>query len=438
MKIFTNLMICLLFPLFLHSQINLGTASSFAVLGSTTVTNTGPSIINGDLGVSPGTAITGFPPGVVNGIIHSNDITAITAQSDALHAYNAAASLTPTTVLTGQDLGGKTLNAGVYFFSSSAGLTGALTLDAQGNPNAQFVFQIGSNLTTASASQVILINGAVASNVFWQVGMSATLGTFSIFEGNILAHTAITVTTGVSSTGSLVALNAAVTLDTNLIDTVPALTISKTHAPASFTIDEQGVYVIIVGNRGTVATSGTITVVDTLPLGLTPVSENGTGWTFSTVGQVVTATTTNSIAAGGDAPPILLLVNVDANAGPILTNTATVSGGGSASVFVADVTPILPLTSPLPPTHFTGRQLKTIFLSQTERFNHLKWSSSESPLVVRYILFRNNKQIDTITGTGPYHYNDHNRHKNQKDVYTLIAVDSNGLQSTPVTTTVPK
>jgi Ice-binding-like/PEP-CTERM motif len=205
------------------APINLGTSGNFAVLAGTTVTNTGPSVIDGgDVGVSPGSAITGFPPGatVPPFVLHAADAVAAQAQVDLTTAYNAAAGLAPTQDLTGQDLGGLTLTPGVYFFSSSAQLTGTLTLNDQGNPNAQFVFQIGSTLTTASNSSVVSINGGSmpGCDVFWQIGSSATLGTGTAFEGHILALTSITMTTGATILdGSALARNGAVTLDTNTI-----------------------------------------------------------------------------------------------------------------------------------------------------------------------------------------------------------------------------
>ena len=137
----------------------LGTAANFAVLAGSTVTNTGPTVLTGGLGVSPGTAVTGFPPGAVTGgTIHAADAVAAQAQTDLTTAYTTAAGLTPTADLTGQDLGGLTLTPGVYHFASSAQLTGTLTLDSLGDPNAEFVFQIGSTLTTASNSHVVEIN----------------------------------------------------------------------------------------------------------------------------------------------------------------------------------------------------------------------------------------------------------------------------------------
>jgi hypothetical protein len=209
---------------FAQSAVPLGTAANFAVLGGTTVTNTGATTIDGSVGVAPGTAITGFPPGVVTGgAIHPGDATAVQAQSDLTVAYNDAAAETVTQVLTGQDLGGLTLTPGVYFFASSAQLTGTLTLNGLGNANAIFVFQIGSTLTTATNAAVTAINGAQSANIFWQVGSSATLGSGTSFIGNILALTSITTTTGAFVAGRLLARNGAVTLDTNAINYPPSI-----------------------------------------------------------------------------------------------------------------------------------------------------------------------------------------------------------------------
>jgi hypothetical protein len=197
----------------------LGTAGSFAVLGGSAVTNTGPSVLNGDLGVSPGTATSGFPPGTFTGALHSADAVALQAQTDVTTAYNALAGQPCDTNLTGQDLGGLTLIPGVYCFTSSAQLTGALTLNAQGNSDSVWVFQVGSTLTTASNSSVSIINGGSGPvcNLYWQVGSSATLGTTTAFKGNILALTSITLNTNANLVGRVLARNGAVTLDSNTV-----------------------------------------------------------------------------------------------------------------------------------------------------------------------------------------------------------------------------
>jgi hypothetical protein len=218
--------------------VGLGTAGSFAVLAGSTVTNTGPSVANGDLGVSPGTAVTGFPPGTVNGTIHAADAVAGQAQTDTTTAYNDAAGRTPAVSVSG-DLGGSMLTPGVYKSSSSLGLTGDVTLDAQGDSSAVFIFQVGSTLTTASNSRVVLVGGANACNVYWQIGSSATLGTNSTFNGTILALTSITLNTGANIDGAALARNGAVTMDDNVItrhncaSTAPGTTTPGSTAPGS-------------------------------------------------------------------------------------------------------------------------------------------------------------------------------------------------------------
>jgi hypothetical protein len=169
-----------------QAPVGLGTDGSFAVLAGSTVTNTGPSVISGSVGLDPGSAVIGFPPGIVTATVSG-------------------------------DLAGRTLTSGVYTSASSLGLSGALTLDAQGDPNAVFVFQAGSSLIVGSSSQVNLIGGAQACNVYWQVGSSATIGTGAAFVGNILALTSISMTTGATLQGRALARNGAVTLDTNTI-----------------------------------------------------------------------------------------------------------------------------------------------------------------------------------------------------------------------------
>jgi hypothetical protein len=208
----------------------IGTAGNYGAFAGSTVTNTGPTLILGGLGVSPGSAITGFAavdggPGLFTGTLSQANAVATQAAIDIHASYDALAALSFGTDLTGQDLGGLVLTPGVYRFTSSAQLTGTLTLDAQGDADARFVFQIGSTLTTASNSLVALINPAIGmecgpeSGLYWQIGSSATIGTGSDFAGNLLALSSITLDTGASiDYGRALAINGAVTLDSNRID----------------------------------------------------------------------------------------------------------------------------------------------------------------------------------------------------------------------------
>ncbi len=268
---------------------SLGTAASFAVLGAATVTNTGPTILKGDLGVSPGPSCTGFlspctgGPGTVTGTIHVADSVATQAKADAANAYMfAVAQACTITFPPITDIGGTTLTPGVYCFPSSAGVTGTLTLDAQGNPNAVFIFKIGSTLITASAANVMLINGAQPSNVFWQVGSSATLGTTTSFAGSIVALASITATTAATSSCGLYALNGAVTLDSNIIQTCSSPVPQPTGA---------------LGAAASFAVLGAATVTNTGPtmlmgdLGVSP-GPSCTGFVFPCTGGpgIVTGT----------------------------------------------------------------------------------------------------------------------------------------------------
>ncbi|MEU5632658.1 ice-binding family protein, partial [Streptomyces rishiriensis] len=199
------------------TQVPLGTAASFSVLAGQGVTNTGPSLISHDLGTHPNPSITGFPPGQVLGAVHAADAVALQAKSDLVTAYNNAAGQATDFALAAGIGNGQTLLPGVHTAVSGVGLTGDLILDAGGNPNAVWVFQIPEALTTATSSRVLLTNGASACNVFWQIGSSATLGTTSTFVGTIMALTSISVTTGTNIEGRALARNGSVTLDNNRI-----------------------------------------------------------------------------------------------------------------------------------------------------------------------------------------------------------------------------
>ncbi|HUS21716.1 MAG TPA: ice-binding family protein, partial [Aeromicrobium sp.] len=300
------------------SAVGLGTAGSFAVLGGSTVTNTGPSVITGDLGVSPGTSITGFPPGIVIGTIHATDAVALQAQADVTTAYNNVANQPCDTDLTGQDLGGLTLTAGVYCFSSTAQLTGTLTLNGQNDPDAVFIFQIGSALTTASASSVSFTNSAQQCNVFWQVGASATIGSATAFAGNILALTSITMTTGASLDGRALARNGAVTLDTNVITRATCDQAGSTECTSTL---NGGVYDDIVVPDGATCTLVGVVVIGDV-----------------TVGTRSTLVTSAQTQIGGDVTAVgaksVRLINTDV-AGDILlsyTRGSIVIGAENCSV----------------------------------------------------------------------------------------------------------
>ena len=284
---------------------SLGTAGSFGILGGSTVTNTGPSIVIGDLGVSPGTAITGFPPGtVVGGTIHAADAVAAQAQNATTAAYNNLASQACNTSFgVPTDLVGMTLVPGTYCFASSAALTGALALDAQGDPNAVWVFKIGSTLITGSNASVVTTNGAQACNVFWQVGSSATIGTGTAFAGNVLALTSITLATNASLSGRALAQNGAVTLDWNVVSIaacgVPPVTpvpptLGKAFSPASINAGANSTLTITLSNADTSAAMLSAPLIDTLPTGLlvaaTPNAATTCGGTVTTSASSVTLT----------------------------------------------------------------------------------------------------------------------------------------------------
>ncbi|MEO6988593.1 MAG: ice-binding family protein, partial [Aquihabitans sp.] len=214
--------------------VGLGTATGYAVLAGSTITNTGNSVVNGDLGLSPGTAVTGFPPGVLNGVEHTADAEALQAKSDLSVAYDDAAGRTPATSVAAE-LGGNTFAPGVYV-GNTLGLTGTVTLDAGGDPDAVFVFQTNTTLITASNSSVVLLGDANVCNIYWQVGSSATLGTDTNFVGTIMASESISANTGAVVEGRLLALNGAVTLDDNVIDRP----MCETLPPGSTTTSEVG------------------------------------------------------------------------------------------------------------------------------------------------------------------------------------------------------
>jgi hypothetical protein len=230
----------------------LGAAESFAVLGGTAITATGPAVISGNVGVSPGSAVTGFPPAVVqNGQIYTGvGSLAGPAKASALEAYNNLRGQTCGTNLTGKILGETpgflSLTPGVYCFDTSAQLNAILTLNDGGNPDAIFIFQIGTTLTTASSSQVVMSSGGRGKNVYWQVGTSATIGTSTSFRGNIIADTSITLTTSASTTGRVFALNGAATIDSTAVEALPT---GIEFNASNYSVGEGGLSVNVTINR---------------------------------------------------------------------------------------------------------------------------------------------------------------------------------------------
>jgi uncharacterized repeat protein (TIGR01451 family) len=344
----------------------LGAAQSFAVLAGSTITNTGPSVVTGDLGLHPGIAITGFPPGTVTGTIHNADATALAAKTALTLAYNNLSGQACGTDLSGQDLGGLTLTSGVYCYSAAAQLTGNLTLNPAGNPNAVFIIKIATALTTAAASSVTITAPGSACNVFWQVGSSATLGAATTFRGNILALTSITGVTGSSVQGRTMARNGAVTLDTNAVDASlcaappPASlppTLDKIFSPDSIT--QGGVSTLTITLTNPNATTATLNAAftDTLPSGLliaaTPNASTtctGAGAVSATAGgSTVTLPSTRSIPVGS----CTVTVNVSAALPGTYVNTLAAgtlqTNHGNNAAPAADTLIVIP-TAPGPPT----------------------------------------------------------------------------------------
>lgn len=322
----------------------LGTTSRFAILAGTTITNIGATVISGDaggdIGVSPGSAITGFPPGILSGARHSNDAIAIQAMTDWVTAYNNAVGR-PVTAITGVDLGGLTLGPGVYTSNGALSITGTLTLDAGGDPEAVFIFKSDSTLTANSGSVVNLINGAKFCRVFWPVVSSATLETGSKFAGHIFAVTSITAKTGATVQGQLLAQNGAVTLDSNTIVNGPCadslfIHVTKTPSPTALTGPGSVTYTYRVSNPGLLPLTG-LTVTDD-KLGLATYVSGDTvlnpgqldpseTWVY-TAATTLAATTTNIVTVRASQTGTTTVV-VDyasatvAVAGRLLPNTAT-------------------------------------------------------------------------------------------------------------------
>ncbi len=265
-------------PVLAASAVPLGAASSFAVLGATpSVTNTGATIVTGDLGVSPAASVTGFPPGTVVGTVHVANAVAAAAQASNVTAYGQlAAQACNVTFAAPTDMAGMTLTPGVYCFASSAANSGLLRLDAGGDTSAVWIFRTASTLTTGSGSSVVPIGGGQACNVFWQIGSSATLGTGTSMVGNILALASITLTTGTTLSGRALAQTGAVTLDTNSVAVCAAgpvinatnPTLAKAFNPTSIMTGGVSTLTVTLSNPNTTIATLTTSLLDTLPPGV--------------------------------------------------------------------------------------------------------------------------------------------------------------------------
>jgi hypothetical protein len=310
-----------------QAPVVLGAAGNFAVLAGSTVTNTGASRVIGDVGVSPGTAVTGFPPGTVTGTIHAGDPAAAQAIADLTTAIGDAAGRTVAPVTVAGNIGGQTLTPGLYKSTSSLAISsGDLTLNAQGDANAVFIFQIASTLTTTSGRQVILAGGAQSSNIFWQVGSSATIGTNSVFKGTILALQSITLDTGATLDGRALAEIAGVTLQSNPI-TKPAggVVTGPTFAGSMAHLASGGGWdtTLTLANAGTSSAQIELSFFDdngnalSLPL------------TFVQSGAVSTASTVNQAIAAGAT---LVIVTQASNA-VTLVGSAQLTTNGNVSGF---------------------------------------------------------------------------------------------------------
>ena len=299
----------------------LGSAGTFAVLAGATVTNTGATVLTADLGVSPGTAVTGFPPGILNGTKNAGNPTSAQAMADLTVAYNDAAGRTLAPVTLAGNLGGLTLPPGLYKSTSSLAISsGDLTLDAQGDPNAVFIFQMASTLVTTSGRAVILAGGAKAANIFWQVGSSATLGTKSTFKGTLMAYASITLTSGATLNGRALARIGAVTLDNNSVVSGPVVSPPPPPPPPPVGAPALGSaagFVILAGS--TVTSTGLTTLTGDLGVspgtavtGFPPGILNGTKYAgVPTSAQAIAdLTIAYNDAAGRNVAPVIIAGNL--------------------------------------------------------------------------------------------------------------------------------
>jgi hypothetical protein len=322
------ILLCLLSSgLVINAQtIDLGTAGTYGVFGAQSITNTGLTIVNGNIAVNPGSSITGFPPGIFTGVESDNDAVSLTVHNDATTAFNTAQALTCNVDLTGTDLAGLTLTPGVYCFSSTAALTGQLTLDAQGNADSQFVFKVGSSLTVASGSQVLLINGTQACAIFWATTASATLNVGTSFIGNILAGISITLGNAVTSLGGLYGLTGSVTL---IDDNITRLGSCGVIVPPGISSVPTNIVIPPTSSSSVPAVNPTGTPTTAITTtGVPPVVSSPGGMLGSTTNPSAPATatvpaSTSPIGILSNTFPVSLMTISGVPAGPFATQTCT-------------------------------------------------------------------------------------------------------------------
>jgi hypothetical protein len=320
------------------APVDLGSDSTFAVIGGSTVTSSGESVVTGDLAVSPGAAVVGFPPGTLNGTLYVSDATAVQAQDDLVTAFGDATGRSGQ--LIDGDLTGLTLTPGVYGAAAGLALAGTLTLDAQGDPNAVFILQAASTLVTAANSDVDLVGGAQACNVFWAVGSSATLGSESAFSGTILAATAITLGSALTLEGRALARDAAVTIVDDTV-TVPQCDLLTNTAPtiAPFSAKLTGVDQMVsttVGAWSVTDSTDTnagysVTAAASAPTVNGSTSAAGTGGSITLTPATATAASGNTATTGPVAAPPQTLTST-----PVTIENAPAGTGQGEWDFPAD------------------------------------------------------------------------------------------------------
>ncbi|GEO07078.1 hypothetical protein AAE02nite_47420 [Adhaeribacter aerolatus] len=335
----------------------LGSAARFTVLAGTGVTNAGNTEVDGNLGVAPANSLTGFPPGTIRGGTHLGNSTAITAQTDLTIAYNTAATQAATQNLTGQNLGGKTLKPGVYKFNGNAALTGTLSLDNDGNPDAIFIFQVDGNLLASNSATIDLLELAKPriGNIFWQVNGSVTIGAGSFFRGTIMANQTINMETGATIQGRLLSRSGNVNLVNNIITIPTDLAVTKSKSPGVkfpelYSVGENITFTITARNLGPLDRTN-VRVNDVLPAGLTYISSSttsGTAYDPATSLWVI-----NNLPVGV-TETLTIVTRINTSPSDFIVNSATIAGDGFDEIIENNSATIKVCVAPSDPGNIAG------------------------------------------------------------------------------------